>query len=363
MNLDISINTIYHEVKDIHKKAMKYLKEKQEDLFIETVAGSMDEYPIRLLTGNPSDHQMLRDAIDFYNLNEAGQEISFIQQYYRMEYRICNYLFDFNDYLDFTKNSIKSRLRRQAKYIYDNFAGEHYTPSGIWNVSALTHFKTNFSPLTAKRIFQTYVQPGGTIYDYSMGYGGRMMGAALCKENYRYLGVDPNADNAPGYEKLEHILRWINPDASILYHISGSEVYHEEWAGQADLCFSSPPYFDLEIYSKDETQAYNMFPDYKDFIEGYWRPTVKNSLKYMKDDGVFALNIKNGKDRKGNVIPFWDDYTRVMEQEGLYPIEIIHTVSNKGCASPLGKNLEERIGFFARRPDQRVKRFYTRALF
>ena len=57
-----------------------------------------------------------------------------------------------------------------------------------------------------------------------------------------------------------------------------------------DLAFSSPPYNNLEVYSKDETQAYNKGEDY--FFNKYWAGTLKNIKNSLKAGKYFILNVK-----------------------------------------------------------------------
>ena len=51
---------------------------------------------------------------------------------------------------------------------------------------------TNYPPMRAKAIYERFCPKGGTIYDYSAGFGGRMLGALSSKYNFTYVGTDPN---------------------------------------------------------------------------------------------------------------------------------------------------------------------------
>ena len=50
---------------------------------------------------------------------------------------------------------------------------------------------TNFRAMKAKAIYEKYCEPNGIIYDFSCGFGGRMLGALTSKNNYRYFGCEP----------------------------------------------------------------------------------------------------------------------------------------------------------------------------
>ena len=51
---------------------------------------------------------------------------------------------------------------------------------------------TNYPPMRAKAIFERFCPKGGVIYDYSAGFGGRMLGALSSKNDFIYIGTDPN---------------------------------------------------------------------------------------------------------------------------------------------------------------------------
>jgi hypothetical protein len=60
----------------------------------------------------------------------------------------------------------------------------------------------NFSPMRAKIIFEHYCPKNGVIYDYSAGYGGRMMGALCSKQDFTYMAVEPNSNTYYNLKRL-----------------------------------------------------------------------------------------------------------------------------------------------------------------
>jgi DNA modification methylase len=62
-----------------------------------------------------------------------------------------------------------------------------------------------------------------------------------------------------------------------------------------DLCFTSPPYFDLEKYADEPTQSYIKFDTKEAWIEGFLRPTFKNCHHGLKTDGYMLINIADVK--------------------------------------------------------------------
>lgn len=117
----------------------------------------------------------------------------------------------------------------------------------IWNTPI------NFSPLRAKAIFERFCPKNGVIYDYSCGYGGRMLGALSSKNNYYYIGTDPNTDtylNLLNLGKLINKTTNKNNDFTIYNSCSEDLVLEQE---TIDFAFSCPPFYNLEIYSTEDT--------------------------------------------------------------------------------------------------------------
>ena len=58
---------------------------------------------------------------------------------------------------------------------------------------------------------------------------------------------------------------------------------------------TSPPYFALELYSDEATQAHIRFPLWPDWCEHFLKPTLSNTLVALKSRGVMLVNIANNK--------------------------------------------------------------------
>jgi hypothetical protein len=137
-----------------------------------------------------------------------------------------------------------------------------------------------FKPSIAKYLYMKYSQEGDTVYDYSAGFGGRMMGAACC--NRKYIGVDPWTT-----DELEVMAKELEMKNIQLIN-SGSEHVKLD-KDSIDFSFSSPPYFSQEYYSVEKTQAYNNGEDY--FYNIYWKQTLENVKFMLKPNKWFGLNI------------------------------------------------------------------------
>lgn len=185
---------------------------------------------------------------------------------------------------------------------------------------------TNFKPMNAKALYELYVPNGGIIYDFAAGFGGRMLGALSSKNNYKYIAVEPNSRTYDGLLKLgEYIESVTGRRNSFQVFKVGSENFKLKKKNFVDFAFSSPPYFNLEKYSDEETQCYNKYNEIDEWLEKYVRPTIKNIYDILKDNGKYAVNIADFK--IGNKeIAFVEDWIRISEEEGF---EHINTISMK----------------------------------
>ena len=64
------------------------------------------------------------------------------------------------------------------------------------------------------------------------------------------------------------------------------------------MAFSSPPYFNLEKYSDEETQCMVRYKTIDEWFEGYVEPTMANIRRGLNSDGLFATNISDYKTAK-----------------------------------------------------------------
>lgn len=183
-------------------------------------------------------------------------------------------------------------------------------------------YPTQFPIKTVDMVLSKYLPKGGNWYDYSCGWGSRLLGAL--RNGANYFGTDPNyllteklVELACDYFKANSIdfyyMDECGPDEMqmvesenyqrIEIYSAGSEKYQSRLEGEMDLCFSSPPYFNLEDYRIGE-QSYKKGMSYKQWVDSYLRLTVFNCFRYLKSGGHFVCNIKNfnGLDMVGDIL-------------------------------------------------------------
>ena len=150
----------------------------------------------------------------------------------------------------------------------------------------------NFKPQNARAIVE-HLCPvlWGNIYDYSAGYGGRLLGIGSSNMNYNYTAVDPNTETVNYLQYFNSLIKQATGVEGTIVQ-SVSEDYQPE---DVDLAFSSPPYFNLEKYSDEPTQCMVNYTTLDEWFDGYVVPTMTNIHNGLNSDGVFATNIADYK--------------------------------------------------------------------
>lgn len=188
-------------------------------------------------------------------------------------------------------------LKRCIKkiYIYGNSISDLV---GWLRIGGKCGYCNNFRPSAAKVIYDTNLKNRGSkVYDYAAGYGGRLLGSWAAEKVEEYVAVDPNTETHENALKFSDFLLSKYPgtlERVNIYKV-GSEDFTVEnfpqYKDYFDIAFSSPQYFNTEIYSFEETQSCFKFNSYERWVKGFLRPTIFNCIEALKHDGIFAINI------------------------------------------------------------------------
>lgn len=239
-------------------------------------------------------------------------------------------------------------LRRAINFAlkYDKHAQPARVQGGLRMIGGST--TTNFKAMHAKALCERYCPEGGTVYDFSCGFGGRMLGALSSKNNYKYIGVEPCVETYDSLLRLGNYIEEVTGrNDSYEIHNVGSEEFFGE-AGSVDFAFSSPPYFNLEKYSDEPTQCYNKYPVLDEWFEGYVKKTIQNTYDMLKDGGVYAVNIADFK-TSNKQVNYVDEWIRMSEEIGFTFKEQLHMrlqSRGKDRHTENGQEIERKEGIF-----------------
>lgn len=184
---------------------------------------------------------------------------------------------------------------------------------------------SNFSVNSAKLIYEKL--KGKKVIDTSSGWGDRLAAFYLSYYSEEYVGMDPNPKVYETYKtqiiNYEKFLE--NKDHKIIdygdhfvshgikkvtiYNCGMEDFPYENYKDYFDLYFTSPPYFNTELYSDEhkENQSWYKYPTYDSWKNDFLLNTFNKLWKAMKQNSYFCVNIIDPKDRKKNRLPLCDD--------------------------------------------------------
>jgi hypothetical protein len=362
----------YEYLNSVKKNIFNKMSEQEKEEVVQTVFNVYRQkniYPIYYFNDEGISNEILRcrnkDVSFFGNImdfryTQGNTLLKFMFPNFQKGYSGIkdnqNYINSFDKF--YSDEMLSGVIRFQLNY-------DSPIPLRLLNTMSLYRDRTptNFSPMRSKALFERYVPKGGRIYDFSCGYGGRMLGALCSKNEYEYEGVDPSSETFDNLNLLgERIEKSLNRKKSFEIHKLGSEDYFGE-KESIDFSFSSPPYFNLEKYNDEETQCYNRFGNIDDWFSQYVEKTIKNIYHMLKMDGLYAVNIADFNVPKGGKFGFVGKWIETSEKIGFENIDIIsmklsNRGGNKNANSTGGSNRKEEKIYVFKKVSQKNRNNY-----
>ena len=155
---------------------------------------------------------------------------------------------------------------------------------------------SQFKPNVAKSIYDIF--KAENILDFSMGWGDRLAGFYASDYGKHYVGIDPRKENHPIYEEQAEFydkhLGFFEHERKSEFHCSPAEEFDfSQYDNYFDLVFTSPPYFNVERYSYDDTQSWVRYKDIDDWNTEFLQKTLKNLWRSIKSGGYLLVNISD----------------------------------------------------------------------
>lgn len=136
-----------------------------------------------------------------------------------------------------------------------------------------------------------------SILDMSAGRASRLI--ACVSMGIEYFGTDPN-DCVP-YETMGNFYTYLKKSQKRCdVQISG--FLEAKVSKQYDLAFTSPPYFDLEIYSEAEDDSVKKWNSLDLWLQNFMIPSMIKIGKHLRKGGIMAINIDNPIHQETNYV-------------------------------------------------------------
>lgn len=221
----------------------------------------------------------------FY-LEEGGYELNLITDYFtetaRMKARRRGekspeqyYLHNFEALVKQGERSMKRDPSRPLR---------HWVREAIFNVKPKLECST-FRVTLAKAIMKQFGSK--RVLDPSAGWGDRALGAAAASVEY-YLGFDVNSNLQRPYSELSEFLKRRGHDVELVLQ---DFLTTELPPCSFDTVLTSPPYFDLEVYSDDEAQSIHGRDTVDAWTTGFLLPYLEKAWTALSVGGNLLLYI------------------------------------------------------------------------
>lgn len=199
----------------------------------------------------------------------------------------------------FNSDDMLRKAIRKRVQLADNMS--HAGMRKVLSWTSGHHRVSNFRPTVAKYIYDNY-SGNGNVLDVSSGFGGRLLGALSSKSVIKYTGIEPSTQTYNGLLEMSSKLKrqeskWFRyDDDSTEINILNFPVEDVSFdGGEFDLIFSSPPYFNTERYSDEDTQSFKRYPTKLEWRDKFLTPLIRNSYKWINKNGYFIINVADVK--------------------------------------------------------------------
>jgi hypothetical protein len=139
-----------------------------------------------------------------------------------------------------------------------------------------------------------------TLLDTSAGWGDRALGAATVGAITNYIGFDPNVSMHASYRQIAALAQRARADLgmpalSMTFVPRGFPLGEDTNIAPfaADIVFTSPPYWDKEVYSRDAAQSTSQYKTFDEWFDGFFCAMLDYSLAHLRPGGVMAIHISD----------------------------------------------------------------------
>lgn len=251
--------------------------------------------------------------IDLCKWNATTQEMNSTS---RLGLKLCEHFFPNFYEIEMNGKSFKNlwNANNLEKILHWN-RKSHSTPylseikRGIYFCCGLTK-NTMYRPQMAKMICD-YYKPE-IVLDPCAGWGGRMLGVVA--SGSRYIAFEPNTKT---YDNLNRLASFLNIQDRVNIICDDALSMNKYNISNVDLVLTSPPYFDLEIYTNESTQSIANHKTYQSWDDNFMKPLIKLCLDRLNINGKSCWNVgKVGKhDMNNDVLNHHTNFNFVKETE------------------------------------------------
>ena len=163
-------------------------------------------------------------------------------------------------------------------------------------ISLRKYICSQFKPNVAKGIYDRYKCKN--VLDFSAGWGDRLCGFYSSEYGELFVGIDPRKENHPIYEQQaefykKHQTFFENEKRHELICEPAEDADLSKYEGMMDIVFTSPPYFNVERYSHDDTQSWVRYKNIDVWNKNFLQKSVKKAWNCIRKGGILMVNISD----------------------------------------------------------------------
>jgi hypothetical protein len=234
------------------------------------------------------DYMNLKKQVDI-NLNDikplSPVGLNFIENFMHMEIlrtrtkqNISFYDFWYNKDFYMTRDNSTKKLidsiKKNKPYLADIKIGKQVFNLYYGSISI-------FRPTISAKLY-AYLKPT-SILDMTMGWGGRCVGAAVLNIP-KYTGIDNNMNLEKPYNDMK---KYLNTQSSCEIELHFKDALTIDYSKMDyDMVFTSPPYYNKEIYGGN-----SIYETKEEWDKKFYIPLFKKTWDNLKVGGFYCLNV------------------------------------------------------------------------
>jgi hypothetical protein len=194
---------------------------------------------------------------------------------------------------------------------------------------------TKYGAATTKAIVQYF--DAKLVLDPCIGWGGRMLGTLAADTDTYYVGCEPDPTTFAALDAIvaDSVMYADTDRVHLLPQTIEDSLLEIQGMPKFDMVLTSPPYFNLEIYTAGE-QSTTKYPTWDDWVTKWLRPTILGCLAALKLTGTSCWSVKNFRTNKA--YPLADTVKKIHEIAGW---RLVKTVAMTGSARPGVSRIQE----------------------
>lgn len=189
---------------------------------------------------------------------------------------------------------------------------------------------SELDPVMCEVMYAWFGLPNGTILN---PFGGEPVSAVVAAyKDYEFTGVEVRSEQvAATYDAVDRAGVDVNKVLVYTGDSTKMDAIKEMDGKQYDMVFSSPPFYDLEVYSKQEDDLSNI-GTYDEFMAMYTK-AFTHAVDKLKDDRFIVINVTEIRDKKkGNYRNFVGDNVKLFTDLGCHYYNDIILLNAAGTA-------------------------------